>query len=260
LFIFNIRAVKGVKHCDNIYDKIQELLGCIPGNVSILEEQIDADVQLEYYNHTQKLKDTFSPDDVLKDKDNLFHPGMALEEKKDLLVKLASIDSIEAYRTLEKYTSGSFKQLKDWAILAMQECRLLLESKLLDSSQVLISTGLGGKGLKLRYFTVLVARENIPYNTFQQKIVTEETMFAMKKGKGELEDLQFDQELCTILSIIPLQIPVQRLFDEMIRECNHYGDFIHPRYIITNVKILEHDEIRRIILKKTKPGKINSGS
>ncbi len=40
-------------------------------------------------------------------------------------------------------------------MLAFQENKMLLESSLLDENQILISTGLGGKGMKLRYFTVM---------------------------------------------------------------------------------------------------------
>jgi hypothetical protein len=211
---------------DNIYDKIQELLGNIPSNVSILEQQIDAEVQLEYYKYAQNITADFNPDEVLRNRDIIFQQDLTNDDKKLMLVQLANIDSIEAYRTLEKYVHCTHDQLKDWATLAMQECRLLLESKLLDESQVLISTGLGGKGLKLRYFTVLLSVNGKHYSAFEKKVVT---------------------ELCTILSIIPLQIPVQGLFDELINECNQYGNFINTDYIITNVKIFPNNQIRDMI-------------
>jgi hypothetical protein len=232
---------------NNIYDKIQELLGNIPGNVSILEQQIDADVQLEYYNYAKKYTDSFNPEEVLKNRETIFGHDLTVDDKKHLLVQLANIDSIEAYRTLEKYLHGTHDQLKDWATLALKECRLLLECKLLDESQVLISTGLGGKGLKLRYFTVLLTTNGNYYSAFEKKIVKDEVRFTIKKSKGETERINFDKELCTILSIIPLQVPVQGLFDELIHECNYYGDFINTDYIITNVKIIPNKQIREMI-------------
>ncbi len=232
---------------DNIYDKIQELLGNIPGNVSILEEQIDADVQAEYYNYTQSHKENLNPEEILEKRDTIFLQDIPVEDKKHLLVQLAGIDSIEAYRTLEKYSGDSKNMLKDWAKLALQECRLLIESKLLDKSQVLISTGLGGKGLKLRYFTVLIANGNEKYTPFQKKIMADEISFAIRKSKGEIEKISFNRELCTLVSIIPLQVAIQSLFDDIIAECNQYGDFINPDYIITNVKIIPNSEVRKII-------------
>jgi len=80
-----------------------------------------------------------------------------------------------------------------------------------------------------------------------RECVTEEVRFSIKKSKGELEQILFDKELCTILSIIPLQIPIQNLFKELICECNQYGNFLEPDYIITNVKILSNDQIRKLI-------------
>jgi len=236
---------------DTIYDKIQELLGCIPGSVSILEQQIDSDVQMEYYNYAQNLKEEFNPEDVLKNRNSVFEDDQTVENKKNMMVRLASIDNIEAYRTLEKCTSNMQDHLKDWATLALQESRLLLESRLLDQNRVLISTGLGGKGLKLRYFTVLVSCNSF-FTPFQQSVIVKEIRYAVVKVGGEPEDIQFDKELCTVLSIIPLQVAVQQFFDNIIAECNHYGDFIKRDYIITNVKVIPNAELRKMTHSRKK--------
>jgi len=230
---------------DSIYDKIQELLGCIPGSVSILEQQIDSDLQMEYYNCVQKLGKKFNADDVLKNRNAVFESDQSVDDRKDMMVMLASIGSIDAYRTLEKCSSTMSDQLRDWAVLALQENRLLLESKLLDQNRILISTGLGGKGLKLRYFTAFMSSDR-SFTDFEQKVMVNEIHFALRKSYGEVENISFDEELCTVLSIIPLQIPVQKLYDEIIHECNQYGDFIKKDYIITNVKVIPNREIRKI--------------
>jgi hypothetical protein len=235
-----------MEHCDNIFDKIQELLGCIPGTVSILEEQIDADIQLEYYNCSCRLKNTFIREEVLKKRELIFTSDIGTEDKKDLIVKLASIDSVDAYRTLERFATTSETPLKDWAMLAFKENKLLLESKLLDKSQVLISTGLGGKGMKLRYFTVFFCNKLKSFSRFQRKLIEDEFAYAITKSFGEPENISFDKELCTMLSIIPLQVSVQRLFDNLIDECNQFGNFIRSDYIITNVKIIPNNEVRKI--------------
>ena len=232
---------------NNIYDKIQELLGDMPGNLNILEQQIDVDIQMEYYHYSKKYEENIDVDEVLKNRDLIFQPDLTLQKKKQLLVQLANIDDIEAYRTLEKYIKGTGNKLKDWAILALQENRLLIESKLLDKSQVLISTGLGGKGMKLRYYTVLLSLSGKSFSGFQKKIISEEVSFSFKKSKGEIEQIVFDKEICTILSIIPLQVPVNKLFDDILKECNNYGNFLNNDYLITNVKIIPNDQIRKIV-------------
>jgi hypothetical protein len=241
---------------DNIYDKIQELLGEISGNVTILEDQIDAETQVEYFNYASNLHGKLDPEEVLKNKDNIFSKDTELEQIKRMLVQLANIESIEAYRTLEKYHRGSPAELKDWARLALHESRLLLESKLLDENHVLISTGLGGKGLKLRYFTVIVAKSSSGYSSFQQKLLGSEIEFAVNSAGGDIEWIIFDRELCTAMAIIPLQTPVQKLFDQVITECNQFGNFINDDYIITNVRQLKNHEIRKI-LKQSRPHRKN---
>lgn len=221
----------------------------MPGSVSILEHQIDSDVQTEYYDCSRKLKRKFNPEDVLKNRNVIFEDDQTLEDRKNMMVKLASIDSIEAYRTLEKCQDAMPDPLKDWAKLALQENRLLLESKLLNQNRILISTGLGGKGLKLRYFTVLMSL-NEKFSSYQQKIIINELQYALKQHYGEIESILFDEELCTILSIIPLHVPVQKVFDDVISECNQCGSFVHKEYIITNVKVISTGDIRRMTRDK----------
>jgi hypothetical protein len=140
-------------------------------------------------------------------------------------------------------------------MLAMQECRLLIESKLLDKSQVLISTGLGGKGMKLRYFSVLLSVNDIPYNAFQKKIIASELNYMIRHKQGELEKIRFSKELCFITSMIPLPVSVQGFFDDLIQECNNYGNFINREYIITNVKVIPTREIRELIERTKKNAK-----
>jgi hypothetical protein len=229
---------------ENIYDKIQELLGSVKGQLSILEDQIDLDVQMEYYSYAKKVCLESKPEDVVKIKNAISRADLPFEDQKNLLVRLAAVDDVEAYRILEKYVKEPHPGLRDWAYLALQENRMLIESKILDENQILISTGLGGKGLKLRYFTALISSDKHPFTSLQQKIIREEVELLLEKSGGELENISFDKEICTLISIIPLKIPVQTLFNKIIKECNVLGDFIQQDHIINNVKILTSGEIR----------------
>src|SRR4030042_6565329 len=223
---------------ENIYDKIKELLGNVNGQLSILEDKIDPDVQTEYYSYSKKISKESKPDDLIKIKEPIQWDNLPFEDQKNLLVRLASVDDIEAYRVIERYIKEPHPGLREWACLALQESRMLLESKILDENQILISTGLGGKGLKLRYFTALISADKRPFTSLQRKIIREEVGFFLEKSGGELEDISFDREICSLISIIPLKIPVQTLFNRVIKECNILGDFIRKDYVINNVKIL----------------------
>jgi hypothetical protein len=239
-----------VSNHDNIYDKIKEFLGTMSGNVAVLEHQIDADIQLEYNHLAEQEMDISNPDEILKKKDTLNSPGYSIDYKKKYLVELAKIGTVESHQILENYITLPDEGLKEWAVLAFQENKMLLESSLLDENQILISTGLGGKGLKLRYFTVLQTVTGRVFSNYEKKLVKSEMQFSLKNNHAELESIHFNRELCRILSVIPLHIPIQQLFDKVIEECNLYGNFIDHECLITNVKILSGKQIRNLMARK----------
>ena len=158
----------------------------MPGNLTVLEDQIDADIQMEYFNYTRVFDKNQSRDEVLKKRDSIFGNDMAVEEKK----------------------------------------------KLMKNGKV--------------------------YSGFERKIITSELKFSIKKSGGELEEVRFNREFCMILSVIPLNIPVQVLFDNLIHECNQYGEFLNPDCIITNVRVFSCSLLRKMLrrnkVKKIKPG------
>lgn len=234
---------------DNIYDKIKEFLGSMSGNVAVLEQQINTDIQLEYNHLAEQDIDLSNPADILQKKDTLNSPGYSIEYKKKYLIELAKIGSLESHKILENYATLPDKELKEWATLAFQENKMLLESSILDENQILISTGLGGKGMKLRYFTVLQTSNRSGFSTYEKKLVKSEVQFSLKNNHGELESINFNRELCRILSVIPLQIPIQPLFDKIIEECNLYGNFIDHECLITNVRILSGKQIRDLMAR-----------
>ncbi len=232
---------------ENIFDKIQELLGDLNGNFNVLEEQINIDTQLEYFELSTDLKKTSNSNEIFEKKDNLFSTELPLEEKKVLLVHLASMDKVEAYRVIEQYQLSPDPELKDWAIMAFQESKMLMESSFLDRNQVFISTGLGGKGSKLRYFVVFVAKEQQIMEDYQKKVIKSEIEFAAKKKGSILEEINFNGWLTTCKVLIPIQVQFNLLFEEIIEAINQLGDFLDKNYIITNVKELSLQEIKDVL-------------
>ena len=162
---------------------------------------------------------------------------------------LASVEEVIAYRTIEKYLKNPEKELKSWAILALQESRMSLESSLLEENQVFISTGLGGKGRKLRYFIVLIHNNKQVTHT-QAKVVENEFDFIFKKYDSEIEKIEHTNNYTTLKALIPLNVPINLVLEKSIRECNQYGNFINEKYIITNVKALTLKEIKKYVDKK----------
>lgn len=233
---------------ENIYKKIQEAISSLPENFSILEEQINVELQMEYFNYSRELKSSISEELIMKHQKDLFDKEVPIAEKKNLLVLLASQEKVEAFRTVEKYAKNPDPELREWSILALQESRMVLQSSLLDEQQVFISTGLGGKDQKLRYFVVFVAKEEITELTdIQRRLIQTELEFAIKKNNGEIEEINFFENLAISVLLLPVKSDIQGVFSSMINECNQYGDFIRPDIIITNVKRMTVDEVKQFI-------------
>ena len=230
---------------ENIFDKIEELFGKKPDNFSIIEQQIDIKIQLDYFEKSKKIKSKpLDEKEVLDEKENLFDELYDIESKKQILLRLASIDSVEAYRIIEYFIPLAEDEIKDWALLALQESRSMIESSLLNESQIIISTGLGGKGKKLRYFTVLASAKNEEFSDLQKKLIEKELAFSLKKNDGELEKIEFVEHYATILSIVPIMVSIKKIIKSVVDECNQIGDFISHKYIVTNVKEFSIEEIK----------------
>jgi hypothetical protein len=239
---------------ESIYERIQDIFGHFPENLNILEEQIDVELQTEYFEFSRNFRENYLPETITALIGSLADSRTSIEIKKELLVKLASIEEVSAYRAIEKYLSRPDMELRDWAVLAFQESRMLLQSKFLDENQVFISTGLGGKGAKLRYCVVLVNNLESSFSSFHQKLIKAEFEFILKKYEAELESAEFIETYCSLMAMVPIHVPIRLIFKSAIDECNQYGGFIKPDFIVTNVKKLSLPEIREFISKQKEEG------
>jgi hypothetical protein len=235
---------------ENIYDKIQEIFGEVPGTFSILEEKIDIDLQMEYFEFSRAIKKDLDGGDVMKRREQIFDFNEDAGDRKTLFAMLASLEDVLAYRTIEKYLKEGHQELRNWAILALQESRMLLESKLLEENQVFISTGLGGKGSKLRYFVVLIGQEEDGFSDLQIRIINNEFEDILTKCNAEIEKIDFLGQFATLVVIVPLKVALKDVFRSAIIECNQYGDFMKSNFIITNVKELNLAEIKDFLKKQ----------
>jgi len=229
---------------ENVFEHFQEFIRRNGGSFNIINEQIDVDLQIEYFKRAAEIRKDLIKDQVMQNKDRLFEP-IELTEKKDILAGLATFDDVECFRTIEKFVNAQpDESIKQWSLLAYNECKMKLESSLLEENQIFISTGLGGKDQKMRFFVVLFSvLSNASLNDFQQKLIREECQDKCEKYNADVEEVQFVDRYATILALVPFSHPVDGLFSEIINECNQYGNFMSKNFIITNVKKLTPAEI-----------------
>jgi hypothetical protein len=239
---------------ENLYEKIKEILGGSPGSLTILEHKIDLDLQVEYFETSRRLRDEWEEEWAMDQARYLNEPGYSLQVKKEILARLASIDRVSCYRHIEEYMEHAEEEMGDWALLALNESRMQLESKILEENQVFISTGLGGKDGKLRYFVVLVTRSKLELSKIQQKVIANEFDFIMKKHGAEVEEINYSEYLATVLLLLPMNLSLKAVFQEAIDECNQYGNFLMDDFIVTNVKTLSFGEIKAFLERKKEEG------
>lgn len=247
--LFLLVEIKGMKE-DKFYNNIQKALENLPENFNILEEQIDIEIQMKYFEFSRKIRDKERFEEFYNKKDELFSDDTDEERKKEILSVLATIDNVKAYRTIEKFLGVAEGILKSWAILALQENRMLLQSSLLDEQQVFISSGLGGKGQKLRYFVVFINQEEERIlNETQRKLLKNELIYELDNHEGEFELIDFWEGFSTSQVMLPLRADLKSVFRNIVDECNQYGNFLQEDMIITNVKILSKGEIIEMLNK-----------
>ncbi len=242
-----------MKEHENLYEKIQEILGGTPANLKILDYQIDMDLQVEYFECSKKLRNELDESWAYDHLNYLTEPGYSIEEKKEILARLATIENVSCYRAIESFIEIAEKPLRDWGLLALNESRLQLESTILEESQVFISTGLGGKKEKLRYFVVLISRANAELTNTHRMVIKNEFDYILKKYEAELEEVNFSGYLATVLLLLPMNHSLKKVFREAITECNYYGDFLQDDFIVTNVKTLSFKEIKNFLNVKSDP-------
>jgi hypothetical protein len=235
---------------ENLIEKIRQILGGSPGKLKILEEKIDIDLQVEYYECSMRIRADRDEEWGMDHMQCLYEPGYSSETKKEILARLATMNRVECYRAIESFAKDAPEPLYSWAVLALNESRMLLESKILDENQVFISTGLGGKDDKLRYFVVLMSRTKVDLTPVQQMVIKNEFEDVLNKFEGVLEESEFSGFLATILFLLPMKYSLKSVFKEAIDECNRYGHFLNDDFIVTNVRALSFGEIEDFLERK----------
>jgi hypothetical protein len=236
----------------NIFDNFDKFLRDTDGDCRILEHQVPIETQMEYFVYSQRLRELLPEDSEMafdQFASVLFDSAGALSQKKTILSALAVSKEVRAYRMLQEYVQNPDKELKDWAQMALMESRVILESELTDERQVYISSGLGGKGNKMRFYILLLSATGKQLVDYQQQVIEREFAFASQKEDCEIEELTIKTNYIELMLLAPIQKNIKRFIEKIVTECNQYGDFIANTITITNVKKLSGKEIAQIIKK-----------
>ncbi len=210
---------------------------------SLMEDAIDLSVQEEYFNFSKTINfNNVDYKEVLKESNKLFSENTPIELKKRILILLAHFGTVESYRILEMYLKLS-QDLRDWALLSLKECRMFLESSLLEEDGGFISTGLGGKDNKLRYYFIISSKEGLPFSKTHKNTLKRAFGTISHKYNSEIEEIDYETNYAMIKVLIPMDVAVGIFIEEGLRECNKIDGFLLFHYYVTNVNKPTNDEI-----------------
>ena len=234
---------------ENTFNNIEEVLSQIPDNYKIMEEIIDLETQKDYFESTKSL--AFDPQTDQMDKLilQLNNPDTETDELKTVLMKLSMIDAVESFRAIEKYYKAPRPELKEWTLLSLQQSRMVIQSSLMGEQQVFISTGLGGKNDKLRYYLIFPYQSVSELNNIQSDALTSELHFFLERNNGVIEEVEFQTDFATAMILLPLKANIPEIVKEILNECNQLGNYLSDDVLITNMKRFSHDEIVEILEK-----------
>jgi hypothetical protein len=214
----------------------------------LIDEAIDLSIQEEYLSFSETIDfDNVDYEEVITESDKLFDKHTPIESKKRILILLAHLGTAESCRTIDKYLKISEGNLRDWALLSLKECRMFLESALLQEEGGFISTGLGGKENKLRYYFIVSSKDGLPFSETHRNTLKRGFETISHKYKSKIEEVNFEATYAMIGILIPMDVAVGEVIEEAISECNKMSEFLFPDYYVTNVKKPTPGEISKYL-------------
>ena len=229
-------------------DEIKRFLESIPDKFQILDEGINIELQKEYLDYSDSFgHGQFTDEEVDRFGAILFRPDVPDEQKKKGLTILAHVGTISAFKQLSKFYANADKQLKQWSALALHECKMFLESELLEESIGFISTGLGGTRDKLRIYFLVLPIDGKAFDPQKHKIIGSELSHVAKELNCEIENFDFQELYAGLTVLIPMDVAVATFIDKGIQCCNEFGNFVLEHYYAANTEIPDKKEIEEII-------------
>ncbi len=248
-----------MKENGDVFERFRESFNKMDGHFHILEQRVPVELQMEYFKYSEHLRKSdlkIDEEDYNIFQKDIYDKELTPEQKRYALTALATSNNVKAYRILEEYVQHPDPEVTNWAYMALMESRISLESELLEEKQIYISTGLGGKGEKLRFYVLILSAENKPFEEYQRQIIEREFAYYLPKENSEIERLNIADVYVELVFLIPVRTYIKGVLENVIAECNQYGNFLSPTFTVTNVKELSTDEINALIKKRSGDDKI----
>lgn len=213
---------------ENKKSEIENLLKSFPNEFRVIENRINAKTVDEYYKITHDLENKDHTEIIQNQVE--WTELKTQKELKELLVYLSQIGDIKSYRKIEEVTKNGKSEILDFSFVALKFARLNLESNLSDEPVGFISSALGGKGNKIRYYFVVYSKDEIE-KAKESKIIRELKSIC-NENDSELEEVENHTNYILVKILVSVDYAIGQVIDKLTSKFT----FLEKEYICNNVE------------------------
>ena len=103
------------------------------------DDPAEYEVTMEYVNYHDKISETSTKKEIDESLKALKNPKTGVGDLKKAIIILAHTGELAPLKALEKFAKTAKDDLKIWIKIAIDECKMFLESKLLDRPRIKIT-------------------------------------------------------------------------------------------------------------------------
>lgn len=239
-------------------NQLKDSSGEMGDNMHMLNEIVPVEEQMKYFHYSKHVQKNKKEEELDRNYmiAKLFTPEADIEDKRYYLTVLAGIVDVAAYRAIETYHSSPLEpELGHWSALALAESKILLDAELSGEKQFFVSTGLGGKDKKLRYFSVIATADRSDFTDFQRETLLRELRFQFEQNNIELEEMEVKGNYLKMFLLCGISHDARECVQKAVNEANEFGNYIDNHFLLTNIKQLNDIEITELLNRKSEEKK-----
>lgn len=200
-------------------NEIRKILDSIPEELRVIGDKINQSAIEEFYDLNGQIGDD---EREIESTQNL---------NKEKLVRLARNGDVKSYRRIEEIIQKTENSdLEEFGYVALKFARINLENQLSDEPIGFISSGLGGKGIKLRYYFVIKSAEKISEE--REQIIQDELRLICLNSDSEFETIENFGNYVLVKILVSVDFAIGSVIEDLIDRCN----FADKEYFCTNVE------------------------
>lgn len=230
--------------------QLKEYLESLPENLSTIRSKIEIppEVHSEYISYHDKIdRGDYEYKKIIEESKGLFRKNVSLDRKKEILFLLAHYGTLESFKIINNFLDGGEKDLKPWALISLEECRMFLECDIMDEDKGIIIGGVGGDGKRLRCYFVLRSVKKADFSDSERKIIKDGLKKTSKNLDCKIEKIEFQNNSALITVLVPIDIAISELIETGIEICNSKKEILDSYYFVTNVKKPSGEDITEFL-------------